>query len=246
MRKIEDIYAILDEISPFELQERWDNSGLLMGDKKEEVQNIYIGLDVDIELVKSLEENSLLITHHPLIFKGLKKFDFSKYPANLIRVLIKKNISLISMHTNFDKTHLNRYVGEMIFGKEGRCENFICYFDVDIKFSKLEKLLKKKLNLKNPKVVKTKDRIKRVAICVGSGMGLVKEVDMTDVQCFLTGDIKYHEAFEAKSEGLGLIDIGHFESEIFFSEILQNELKQKGVFGIMSDSKNPFNEKEGI
>ena len=243
MKKIGDIYKILDEISPFKLQERWDNSGLLIGDKKDKVQNIYVGLDIDKKVIKSLKKNSLLITHHPLIFGKIDKLDFSTYPANLIKELMKKDISLISMHTNFDKSHLNSYVGEMIFGKSANCEEFICYFDIDMKFKKMVKLLQKKLHLKNIRFVQTKKRVKKVAITVGSGMGLIKDIVMRDIDYFLTGDIKYHEAFEAKSIGLGLIDIGHFESEIYFAKILQNELKQKGVLAIIANSKNPFNVK---
>ena len=237
---IKNIYKILNEISPFELQEKWDNSGLLIGDKNNKVQNIYIGLDLDKKMIKSMKKNSLLITHHPLIFGKINKLDFSTYPANLIRELIKKDISLISMHTNFDKTHLNSFVGEKIFGKSANCEEFVCCFDVDMSFKEMLKLLEKKLNLENIKFVQTKKMVKKVAITVGSGMGLAKSAIIKDIDYFLTGDIKYHEAFEAKSVGLGLVDIGHFESEIFFAKILQNELKQKGVLAIISNSKNPF------
>jgi len=58
--------------------------------------------------------------------------------------------------------------------------------------------------------------------------------------CFLTGDIKYHDAMEAKSIKLSLIDIGHYESEHYFAQILQKHLKNLGLKVIIASSENPF------
>ena len=88
--KISEVYAFLDELSPFELQESWDNSGLLLGDFNQDVQKIVLSIDVDESLIEEMEPDTLLITHHPLIFGGLKQLEFSKYPANLINKMIKK------------------------------------------------------------------------------------------------------------------------------------------------------------
>ena len=95
--KIAEIYEILDSLAPFETQEAWDNSGLLVGDMSDSFDQIYVSLDLDSNLVDSLEENSLIITHHPLIFKGLKKFNGGTYPSNLIKKLIQKEIKLITI-----------------------------------------------------------------------------------------------------------------------------------------------------
>ncbi len=123
------IYEILDTVSPFELQERWDNSGLIVGDMNREVNNIVVSLDIDEDVLMDVEEGTLFITHHPLIFSGLKRLDFSLYPSNLLEIMIRKRLSLIAMHTNFDKTHLNRFVFEKVLGllnvhKRGLFENF--------------------------------------------------------------------------------------------------------------------------
>jgi putative NIF3 family GTP cyclohydrolase 1 type 2 len=63
---------------------------------------------------------------------------------------------------------------------------------------------------------------------------------MIEADCFLTGDIKYHDAMKAKTLGLSLIDIGHFESECYFGEVLSGYLKNLGLTVIISSSKNPF------
>ena len=244
MFKISDIYKTLDEISPFELQEKWDNCGLLIGDFEKRIKNIYISLDIDMDLIKSLESNSLLITHHPLIFKGLKQLNFSTYPANLIKQMVKKDISLISMHTNFDKTHLNRFVaGEVLNIKEFEIDEFFCYFDVDLSFDELLKKVQKDFKIRDIRYSKAKESVCRVALTTGSGGDLISSLK---ADCFLTGDLKYHQALEALENGISLIDIGHFESEIYFVKSLYNELKQKGILAIMSNSKNPFKVKREL
>ena len=90
--KIGEIYKILDEISPFASQEEWDNSGLLVGSFEASAQRVYLSLDVDDELLDEVQPNSLIITHHPLIFKGLKYLDYSLYPSSLIKEMMIKNI----------------------------------------------------------------------------------------------------------------------------------------------------------
>ncbi|WP_321779144.1 Nif3-like dinuclear metal center hexameric protein [Sulfurimonas sp.] len=236
--KISQIYSFLDELSPFELQESWDNSGLLLGDFNQEVKKIVLSIDVDEELIDSMDNDTLLITHHPIIFGGLKQLEFNKYPANLIQKMIQKNISNIAMHTNFDITHLNDYVVKEILGyKISNKDGFITYFDVDIEFDEFAKKISSVFGLPHAKCVKGAKSLKKVALTTGSGCSLIKNVK---ADCFLTGDVKYHDAMEAKSINLSLIDIGHFESERFFSQILHPYLKNLGLEAIIASSKNPF------
>ena len=240
--KLQEIYDVLNEISPFELQEKWDNAGLLVGSFDDEIENIYISIDLDEELVNSIKEKSLIITHHPLIFSGLKRINYDTYSTKLLKELIKKDICLISMHTNIDKTHLNKYVTEDILGfKVDNSKEFISYCDVNMNFDELVKLVSAKLDLKITKVVKCNDFIKKIAIVTGAGMSLIDEVK---ADCFLTGDIKYHDAMEAKARGLSLIDIGHYESERYFSTLLEGllseYLKKNKLKAIITASKNPF------
>jgi dinuclear metal center YbgI/SA1388 family protein len=235
---LSDIYKALDEISPFELQESWDNSGLIVGDFTQDIKKIVLSIDLDEEMIESLDEGTLLITHHPLIFGGLKQLQFNQYPALHLRKMIQKNISNIAMHTNFDQTHLNRYVATEILGYEISDTNgFIIYMDIDEDFDIFAKKVAASFNLKNLRMVECHKHLKRVALCTGSGASLMRQID---ADCFLTGDIKYHDAMEAKSIGLSMLDIGHYESECFFGEILQKHLINLGLEVIISKSKNPF------
>jgi dinuclear metal center YbgI/SA1388 family protein len=240
--KIRDIYNILEQISPFELQEKWDNSGLLVGSMDSEVDRFYVCLDIEEQMLLDIEPNSLVITHHPLIFSPLKRINFDSFATKMLKILIEKNIALISMHTNFDKTHLNRYVAQDILSFEIKnSEDFICYADIDMSFEELCKHLKSRLNISDLKVVEVADRVQKVAITTGSGMSLI---DSVEADCFLTGDIKYHDAMEAKARGISLIDIGHYESEIFFEELLksllQDYLQKNQLKDIISKLNNPF------
>jgi dinuclear metal center YbgI/SA1388 family protein len=236
--KISEIYSFLNELSPFELQESWDNSGLLLGDFNQDIQSVVLSIDVDAQLIENMPENSLLITHHPIIFGGLKQLEFSKYPANLIQKMIQKNISNIAMHTNFDQTHLNDYVVTDILGYEiAQKDGFVAYFDVDAEFDEFAKNVALAFELPHARCVKSSSHIKRVALTTGSGCSLMKSID---ADCFLTGDVKYHDAMEAKSIKMSLIDIGHYESEHFFAQILHKHLKILGLEAIISSSKNPF------
>jgi dinuclear metal center YbgI/SA1388 family protein len=236
--KLAQIYNILNEISPFELQEKWDNSGLQVGSMDDEIAKVVLSIDVDEKLVDSLDENTLLITHHPLIFSGLKALDFNKYPANLLQKMVQKKISNIAMHTNFDITHLNDYVATEVLGYTiSSKDGFIAYLEINEEFDIFAKKVASALGLEVVKSVKCSKEIQKTALTTGSGASLIKSVD---ADCFLTGDIKYHDAMEAKSLNLSLIDIGHFESERFFGQILEKQLKNLGLEVIIASSENPF------
>jgi dinuclear metal center YbgI/SA1388 family protein len=236
--KILEIYNYLDELSPFELQESWDNSNLLVGDFSHDIDKIALSIDVDEELIESLDDNTLLITHHPIIFGGLKQLNFSKYPANLIQKMVKKNISNISMHTNFDKTHLNNYVAKEVLGyKILKKDGFVIYLEVNESFDLFSRKVASAFGLQNIKCVRCSDMVEIAALTTGSGCSLLKSIE---ADCFLTGDIKYHDAMEAKSINMSLIDIQHYESERFFAQILSKHLKILGLEVIIATSKNPF------
>ncbi len=237
--RLEEVYKVLDKLSPFEMQASWDNSGLILGSYDQEISNVVLSIDVDEALLESVEEGSLIITHHPLIFNGVKSMDFATYPSKLLAKMIEKKIANIAMHTNFDLTHLNAYVAEKVLGKAVLDrDEYVLYFDVEKSLEEFSAEVAKAFGLTHIKSVVAHDRvIKRVALCTGSGASMIGEID---ADLFLTGDIKYHDAMEAKVLGLSMIDIGHFESERFFGEILAENLKNLGLTVIISSSKNPF------
>ncbi len=236
--KLKEIYEYLDKLSPFELQESWDNSGLQIGSMESEIDRIYVSLDIDRDLVEHMLPNSLLVTHHPLIFGSVKQIDFDTYPSMFIKDFIDKNISLVSMHTNFDITHLNSYVSKEIMGFDDvKKDGFIDYMKCRYSFDEIAQKIKNDFDLEVIKAVVCHEKINSIALCTGSGASMIKDIK---ADLYLTGDIKYHDAMLAKALNLSMIDIGHFQSEKFFSEILAKNLKNLGLEVIISHSKDPF------
>ncbi len=116
-------------------------------------------------------------------------------------------------------------------------DGFVAYMEVNDTFEALVRKVQKAFDLPCLRVVRCHDMITRAALTTGSGASLIKEVA---AECFLTGDIKYHDAMEAKTIGMSMIDIGHYESECYFGEILEKYLINLGLSVIISPSKNPF------
>ncbi|MEO1923044.1 MAG: Nif3-like dinuclear metal center hexameric protein [Nautiliaceae bacterium] len=235
--KLKKIYDFLNEISSFELQEEWDNSGLLVGSFDNDIEKVYLTLDLDEGLIEKVEENSLIIAHHPLIFKPLKNVIPTSFSTKLLIKLIQKNISFIAMHTNFDKTHLNRYVAENVLNLKGEAFDFVYTAKIDKPFDEFAEFIKEKLNLQCLKIVKCNEFIKTVSLTTGAGMSLLPYIK-TDL--FLTGDIKYHGAMDAKIRGVSLIDIGHYESEKFFADALYRDIKDLEIEIVKINPDNPF------
>jgi dinuclear metal center YbgI/SA1388 family protein len=234
--KLGDVYKILDEISPFELQESWDNSGVQIGSLKTEIERIVLSIDIDFNMIESYPPKTLFILHHPLIFGKLSNLCFDNYPAGLIEKIIHRGQSVIAMHTNFDKTHLNRYVFEEILKFKGECKEFVCKTEGNWSLNELRVLLKRAFG-EDLRVVNPKDRVDSIALTTGSGASLMESID---AECFLTGDIKYHDAMRAKAIDLMIVDIGHFQSEKFFAELLGRDLESLPISVIISQSQNPF------
>ncbi len=237
---ITEILATLDSLSPFYLQESWDNCGLILGSKEGSFKQIYLALEVSANVLDQMEADSLLITHHPLIFSPLKQLISESYPASLLKLAIQKNIQLIAMHTNFDKTHFGKYITSEILGiTEFSQEGFLVQFKWDSDFISLCDLIKEKLQIQTLKITKTQNpQCKNIALITGSGGSFVRELNQID--CLITGDIKYHEAMEGIQKNIHLIDCGHYELERYFGEILLMLLTNLGYKAIILDSKNPF------
>lgn len=242
MPKVKEIYQICDEISPFSLQEKWDNSGLNLGSMEQEFQNLYVCLEVDESIAQSVKPNSLILTHHPLIFSPIKNFHTQSYPCNLLKTLITKNCSLISLHTNFDHTHLNHFFASEVLGFENleKIEFALTCEIAPLSFDSLLSLIHSKLSSPTLPYLKTQESISRVYIVCGSGCSALSLIPPHSNSCLITGDVKYHNAMEAKSLGISLIDVGHYESEKYFAEILHKNLKNFGYEAIISPLKNPL------
>jgi dinuclear metal center YbgI/SA1388 family protein len=248
--KLLEIFNYLNSISPFSLQKEWDNSGLILGSWNDEISDITISLEVDEHVLANSVFGSLIVVHHPLIFSKIKKIESASYPDKFIVEAIKKNIKIVALHTNFDQTHLNRYVLEKVLKFKPiklKAEKDFLVFNPEMRPADLISFLKKTLKLEQIKHTFTEeqlqsfDKIFKVALITGSGASYLEEVAKeSNISVLLTGDVKYHEAMHGKAIGIDLIDIGHYESEIFFSKSIESFLKNLELNTKIIDSKNPF------
>ncbi|MBI9033548.1 MAG: Nif3-like dinuclear metal center hexameric protein [Bacteroidales bacterium] len=356
--RIRDIIDFLEAYAPVALQESYDNSGLLVGDQNQDLQGALICLDVTDKIIEEARSKkcNLIISHHPLIFKGLKQLTGSNYIERIVIKAIKNDIAIYASHTNLDKVkngvsgmiaqklglkdpqilseqkdmlrklvtfcpiekadmvrdsifkagagHIgnyddcsfssigtgtfraneqaNPYIGEvnkLHFENETRIETIYPIFkekqilkalfeshpyeevaydiyplnnsmdsiglgiigELEKAVSEKDFLLYIKNHMKTKCVRHTPFRsrpIKKVAVCGGSGSFMTKTAINAGADILITGDIKYHEFFDADGSIL-LADIGHYESEQFTKDLLHSILKEKFTnFAILKSEIN--------
>lgn len=238
MRAIE-IANIIEEFAPNHIQEGWDNSGFCIGDPMRDVKGVILGLDCTPELIDEAIEQGvgMIITHHPLIFKGVKRITYGSSIERMIAKLIKNDIVLYSVHTNIDKV-INgvsglladrlRLVNREILSEEGDSGyglGVIGDLMEPIKFERVAELIKNSLGVERFKSSKpVAEPIKRVAVCGGSGGSLIEKAREEGAQLYISGDISYHNFF--CEDGFMVADIGHYESEIGILEIIASILRK--------------------
>ena len=104
MTKIKDVISYLETIAPLAYQESYDNSGLLTGNKQDTIEGVIITLDCTEAIVQEAIDKgcNLIVSHHPIIFSGLKKITGGNYVERTIILAIKNNIAIYAIHTNLD------------------------------------------------------------------------------------------------------------------------------------------------
>lgn len=116
--KIKDVTNYLEFIAPLSFQESYDNAGLLTGNHQDEVKGILVTLDCTEPVIQEAIDQgcNLIVAHHPIVFKGLKKFTGSTYVDRTIIKAIKNDIAIYAIHTNLDNVlnGVNRKICEKI------------------------------------------------------------------------------------------------------------------------------------
>ena len=229
--KLKDIIVLLEEIAPSRLAETWDNPGLQVGIQSQEIKRVFVALDPTLRTIKKAikEKAQLLLTHHPLIFHPISRLDGDLYPGNVIFEAFKHNIAIVAVHTNLDAAMggINDVLAqifrlkdvEVLQNREGDLPHDaglgrIGNLPEPMSLSDVINAVKSDLRAKGIRSVGSKDlKIRRVAIVGGSGGGMVASASEKGADLLITGDIGHHDALEAESRGIALIDGGHFYTE---------------------------------
>ena len=226
MAKVKDFYAYLNSIAPFEAQEDWDNSGMLVGDENAEVTKAAVVLDITpeaVEKAKSVGAN-LIISHHPVIFNPIK----SVVKGSLPYELVKSSVNAICCHTPLDIADggTNDSLAELLGIKVIRAENPI------LRLGTVEKTTAKELADSIAKKLGTTVRyadagrpIKKIAICTGSGCSLIEAAG--NIDAFITGDASHHNFLDCIQSGITLIAAGHYETEIVVVPVIVKKLSEQ-------------------
>ena len=243
---LQQVIDHLHTIAPNHYQESYDNSGLLVGDSMAEVKGIVVSLDVTEAILDeaiSLGAN-VIVSHHPIIFSGLKRIIGRNYVERIVAKAIKNDINLFSIHTNLDNVY-DQGVNTHIASRLGMIDVQILKPNLDMNdnskvgagviglletaTSEMAFLqdLKQRMNVSTIKYTALRERpIERVAICGGSGRFLLEAAKAKNADIFISSDFKYHEFFDADNQ-IVIADIGHFESEQYTINLLYEILTEK-------------------
>ena len=231
--KLYDLINRLDSIVPEETQESWDNSGIQINCGNREIRRVLVALEITFEVIEEAvrEKADMIITHHPLIFTGVKSIDADDVRGRYIIDLINNGISVYSLHTNFDKAPggNNDYIANILDLDEispliiDGCDDEITRTGYCRQTSLLElaHTLADGLGIDRSFVTITGEPdtpVSKVGICSGAGSEYIEPAMKNGCDVFITGDVKYHEAVAAREMGMCIIDAGHFGTEKIFAE----------------------------
>lgn len=238
-----EIIETLEIYYPRSAAEEWDNPGLLVGHYDQEVKRIFTALDATEDTIAQAAafQADLIVTHHPMIFHGIRQINDRDIIGSRILTLAENHISCYAMHTNFDVCQMADLNARMLrledcvplkvtqekdgvpygIGKIGS-------LPVSMTLREFSEYVKRQFELPDVRCYGTDDdvRVRRVAVCGGSGKSLMEEAVSSGAQAFVTGDIDYHTAIDALSAGLHVIDAGHYGTEYCFIRFMTDRLKE--------------------
>lgn len=259
---VDDIIKIMNGIAPPRLAENWDNVGFLVGRKDTEVKRILVALDLTPEALKQALEQKvqMIITHHPVIFKGLKKISDQDWQQEIILSCIENKIAVFSAHTNLDSAMggVNDVLAELLEIQEPRVLvaneeseysglGRIGFLEEPLELPEFLSRVKKALNIKNIVCADAGQKVHKVAVCGGAGADFIEEALLQGADTYVTGDVKYHDAQNAVFSGLNIVDGTHQATELVIVAHLADKialrLTQQG-FGtqvLQAQEKNLLN-----
>ena len=256
--KVRDITSLIEAFAPLSLQESYDNSGLIVGRADDEVHNILLAVDVTEEVIAEAvsEGCDMIITHHPIIFHALKRFNSASQTERCVEEAIRRGIVLYAAHTNLDSTPqgMSWRVGEMLgleqmevlqpTSAEGAGFGVVGQLPSAVPAEEFMREVMERFGVKALRHSDTvKEKVQRVAICTGSGGSLIDEARRSGADIYLTADLRYND-FMRHENAIILADMGHFESEYCAIQILFDILSKKiPIFAVRKSvrSRNPIN-----
>ena len=233
--KAKDIARIIEDFAPLGTQEPWDNSGFCIGSPEQEIDGVMIGFDCTPELIEAAVDagTNMIITHHPLIFSGIKKINPDTFIGKCIILAITHCIVIYSAHTNAYKAEggvtalmAQRLGLQNITPLDETSLALVGTLPYPLEPRELSAFIKKAFGIERLRSSRlVGEPVSKVAVCGGSGSSFIPHAMEAEAQLFITGDLSYHHYFCA--EGFMVMDIGHYESERDIVEKLLEILRKK-------------------
>ena len=255
--RVSDIIERLDMLAPFSGAESWDNVGLLVGRPEKKVGTVFIALDATDEAIDDALESGadLLLTHHPMIFSPLKKVVSEDFVARRVMELVKRDLSYIAMHTNFDVYCMGKAAADIIGLNETEALEGLKREDASLGFGRIGNLenamplkefadfIKHKFDLDSVRIYGgLSEIVERVAVLPGSGSSGIPYAIGLNADVLLTGDISHHQGIDANMQGLSIVDAGHYGIEHIFINYMNNYFREKlpELKVVLSRESSPF------
>lgn len=249
--RCKDVINKIEQEYPREFAMEWDNVGLLAGREEKETVCIYVALDATDEVIAEAiaAKADLLITHHPLIFKGVKQINDQDFLGRRLIRLIQADISYYAMHTNYDvlgmaeaagrRLHLTDMSVLDVTGRREACGGWIeegigkvADLEEAVSLKDYCEQVKDAFGLTDVRVFGDLNaKIRRVALCPGSGKSEIEKALKAEADVLVTGDIGHHEGIDAAAQGMAVVDAGHYGMEHIFVEEIAAYLR-KNLTGI--------------
>ncbi|MEN3041193.1 MAG: Nif3-like dinuclear metal center hexameric protein [Bacteroidia bacterium] len=238
MSTLREIIQRLEEWAPPHWAESYDTVGLLWGEPSRSVSGVLTTLDITpstIDEARSLGVN-LIIAHHPIWFGQKQRLSWESFADRVIYELIRSDIAVYAMHTNLDHAKegvsyvLCRALGleptSFLRANDGYGAGYLGVGSSELSVDSFLRHIQAALQIPALRYARGKQStIRKVAVCGGAGSFLLPEAIRAGADAFLTADIPYHRFFEAQGH-LWLIDIGHYESEVWIADQIAHYLRK--------------------
>ena len=257
--KIKQVLSALEQFAPLPLQESWDTAGLQIGLTEAEVSGALLCLDVTEAIIdEALRRGcNVVVSHHPLLFRGLKQVSGADDVQRAVMKAIKHDVCVVSMHTNMDNAPggVNFKIAERLGLSDVR---FFATKSVDgiecgsgvigelpeaMAAADFVTLVKRRMEAACAMCNQLLQRpVKRVAICGGAGDFLLDDAVRAGADAFITGEMHYHQYFGHEQQ-LQICVIGHYESEHFTTEVFRDIIQREcpGVKTLVAETNtNPI------
>ena len=229
--KLKTFIQQLEEIAPPELAESWDNTGLLIEPlKPRDIRTVLLTIDLTDAVAKEAVQKKVdaIIAYHPLFFGGVHRLEKADPQARAALRLIQHDIAVYSPHTALDAAPggVNDWLADALgegdlFCTEAGGARVVELF-APVKLPTLGKRIKAALKIRQIQIAKANDRaIKTIAVCAGAGIDALRGIQ---ADCYLTGEMKHHDALGANERGTSVILCGHTETERGYLNILRQRL----------------------